>query len=185
MEKIEKLYIGPDSICEKGESEIFSRLERIDRDLTLLVYINTTGGDLYSTFSIIDGIKFFAKKSVGIVLGKCYSAGIDILLSLDRRFCTPSSSLMIHETSLSFGDVYELTSRLNEEIAMQKKIEDDRIKTILKKTLIDKETLNSYLEKKQDMYFNSQESVSWGLVESVIKNEKELLTKIKTPLANK
>lgn len=179
-EKIEKLYISPDSICERGESEIFSRLEKTDSQSTLLVYINTSGGDLYSTFSIIDGIKYFCKRSVGIVIGKCYSAGIDILLSLDRRFCTPSSTLMIHETSLSFGEGFELTSRLNEEIQMQKRIENERIKTILKKTQIDKETLSSYLERKQDMYFSSSEAVEWGLVEGIIRTEKELLSKIRT-----
>lgn len=180
MEKIENIFITPDSLNEKGESDILFKLEKIDRSSTLLVYINSGGGDLYSAFSIIDSIRFFSKKSIGIVVGRCYSAAIDILLSLDRRFCTPLSSLMIHESSLSFGDVYEFTSRLNEDIVLQKKVEEERIKTVLKKTLIDKETLMSYIDKKKDMYFSSSEAVSWGIVESIVKNEKELFTKLKT-----
>jgi ATP-dependent Clp protease protease subunit len=180
MEKIENIFITPDSLNEKGESEILFKLEKIDRTSTVYVYINSGGGDLYSAFSIIDSIKFFSKKSIGIVIGRCYSAAVDILLSLDRRFCTPSSSLMIHESSLSFGDSYEFTSRLNDDIVLQKKVEDERIKTVLKKTLIDKETLMSYIEKKKDMYFSASESVEWGLVESIVKNEKDLTTKLKS-----
>ena len=178
MEKFEKIFINPDTLSEKGESEILYKLEKIDRNATVLVYINSPGGDLYSAFSIIDAIRFFSKKSIGIVMSRAYSAAVDVLLSLDRRFCTPLSTVMIHETSLSF-DGFEFTSRLGEEIAMQKKIEEERIKVILKKTAIDKETLKYYLEKKQDLYFNSNESVEWGICESILKNERDLFKALK------
>lgn len=181
LEKIEKIWLYPDSLTEKGESEILSKLDKIDTSSTLIVYINCIGGDIDSGFAIIDAIKFFSKKSIGVVIGRCHSMAIDILLSLDRRFCTTNSSFMIHETSLSFGEGYELTSKLSEDIKMQKKIEEERIKNVIKKTLIDRETIKEYFEKKQDMWFSSGEAVQWGLVEGIVKTDKELYSKLKIP----
>lgn len=175
MEKIEKVFITNDAFSEKGESELLPKLERLSRSAPWIIYISNRGGDLYSAFSIIDAINLFCKKSVGVVVGNCYSAAVDLLLSCDVRLCTPLSHIMIHETSLMFSD-YERTSRLSEEVEMQKRIEDERVKVILKRTLIDKETLQSYIDRKEDMYFNSKQSLEWGLVDSLVKTEKDILS---------
>jgi ATP-dependent Clp protease protease subunit len=75
------------------------------------IVVSSYGGSVYELLEIIDILKTTKKPLMTIVLGKAMSAGV-VLSSFGRegmRYCSPNSTLMIHEVSGGTrGKMYEM-----------------------------------------------------------------------------
>lgn len=65
----------------------------------VFLMIDTPGGDLYVTLSIIDAIRASETPVIGVVTGTAYSGGFFALLACDQRLGFRHSSYMIHKGS--------------------------------------------------------------------------------------
>jgi ATP-dependent Clp protease protease subunit len=90
--------------------DMYSKLLRsIGRNSdSVTLYINTSGGDEYLALAMFDLIKAHPHKIIGVVNGRCNSAGVLILLACDHRVCTENSSFLFHLGSGEYGNPEDL-----------------------------------------------------------------------------
>lgn len=67
------------------------------------IIIDSPGGSLTDTFTIIDAIKLSETPVHTIVVGTAYSGGCLVAMSGHKRYAYPHSSFMLHEGSTSTG----------------------------------------------------------------------------------
>lgn len=127
------------------------------------VYINTPGGDLNATFTIIDAIKMSLTPVHTIVTGTAYSGGFFIAIAGHQRFCTPNSSYLFHEGSLTdSGDAGKIRNRMS---FYWKQL--DRLKKIvLENTKITKDEYEK--RQNEDWLLWGEEAIEYGIVDSIL-----------------
>lgn len=70
----------------------------------IYLMIDTPGGDLYVTLTLIDAIRASETPVIGIVTGTAYSGGFYVLLACDKRWGLKHSSYMVHKGSGELGN---------------------------------------------------------------------------------
>ena len=83
--------------------------ENIDKkDKLLTLYVNTTGGDLYQAFALIDIMRSSTHPIRTIGLGSIMSAGFLIFTcgTKNERFIAPNAGIMCHQLSDDITDKY-------------------------------------------------------------------------------
>jgi ATP-dependent Clp protease protease subunit len=60
------------------------------------IYIDSSGGSVYSALAIATLIRLRKIRATGMVLSECSSAAILIFAACERRFCTPRSVFLFH-----------------------------------------------------------------------------------------
>lgn len=127
------------------------------------VYIDTFGGDLNATFTMIDAIKLSLTPVHTIVTGKAYSGGFFISITGHKRFCTPNSSYLFHEGSITEdGDAGKIRNRME---FYWKQL--DRLKEIvLENTKITEEEYEK--RKNDDWQMWADEAVKYGIADEII-----------------
>lgn len=140
-----------------------------EEPITLL--IDSPGGDVYAGFSIFDMIRFI-KAPVRIVgMGLVASAAALILLAVpkERRFGLPNSAYLIHQPLSGIQGVAT-------EIEIHAR-ELEKMKASLNAIIA--EATGQSLERvskdtDRDYWMNARESVSYGLIEKIIRNRSDL-----------
>ena len=127
------------------------------------LHIQSYGGSLLDTFSIVDTIEKSEVPIYTYVDGYAASAATLISVSGAKRFTGPNSILLIHQLSTSSGGKYE-------EMVDDKKNMDTFMKIIrniyLKKSKLDIECLNDIL--RHDWWLTSNEALEYGLIDEII-----------------
>lgn len=128
----------------------------------ICIYINTPGGDLEATFSIISSIKLSKTPVYTYVIGTAYSGGFFIAISGHKRFGFPHSSYMFHEGSaMDGGDAHKFLQR-----AEFYKLQLKRIKGIVIQNT--KITPQKYKEvKTNDWFMDSEEALKYGVIDEI------------------
>lgn len=67
------------------------------------IYIDSTGGILTDTLTVIDAIKLSKTPVYTICVGCAYSGGFFIFISGHKRYCYPNSTFLYHEGSTANG----------------------------------------------------------------------------------
>lgn len=83
-------------------NKIDEGIEEKDRK-PIQIIIDSPGGSLTDTFTIIDAIKLSETPVHTIVVGTAYSGGCLVAMSGHKRYAYPHSSFMLHEGSTSTG----------------------------------------------------------------------------------
>ena len=83
-------------------NKIDEGIEKKDRK-PIQIIIDSPGGSLTDTFTIIDAIKLSVTPIHTIVVGTAYSGGCLVAMSGHKRYAYPHSSFMLHEGSTSTG----------------------------------------------------------------------------------
>lgn len=73
----------------------------VEERTPIKIFIDSNGGDLNETFTIIDSIKLSKTPVWTINIGKAYSGGFFIFIAGDHRIAYPYSSFLYHEGSAS------------------------------------------------------------------------------------
>ena len=71
----------------------------IEERQPIKIYIDSGGGDLFATLTIIDAIKMSKTPVWGINIGVALSGGFFTLISCHKRFAYPNSTFLFHEGS--------------------------------------------------------------------------------------
>jgi len=144
---------------------LFLESENSDKDIHL--YINSPGGVVSAGMAIYDTMQYIKPDVSTLCIGQAASMG-SLLLAAGangKRFCLPNSRVMIHQPMGGFQgqasdieiqarEILFLKSRLNEILA---KHTGQSIQTIEKDT-------------DRDNFLSAEESVKYGLVDSVLAN---------------
>jgi len=136
-------------------------------DKTLTLYINSTGGDLYQAFALIDVMKQSRHTISTVAIGACMSAAFMIFASGTRgwRFAAKNTSFMCHQYSDNLsGKHHDLKATMKEgELYNQRMIDVLREATGLSPSKI-----RSKLLPASDVYLTSEEAIELGIADKLM-----------------
>ena len=126
------------------------------------LYINSEGGCLYSTLSVIDIISTNIVHINTIISGVCMSAATLIFLSGHTRYMMENSYMLIHNISSGFwGKMHEFEDEMKNLNELTKKLKS----IYTKNSNISKTQLDKIL--KTDVLITSQQCLKYGLVDEI------------------
>lgn len=127
------------------------------------IYINSPGGLLTETFTMIDAIKMSKTPVWGIVTGTAYSGGFFTLLACHKRLAYPHASFLFHEGATETGG----TSGQFENYAAFYKRELGKLKElVLDRTNITEEEYNTI--KRDDIWYDTEEAITKGIINEIV-----------------
>jgi ATP-dependent Clp protease protease subunit len=158
--------ISEDTITPVIRWIMYENLEIKDgKNLTL--YINSTGGDLYQAFALIDVIKQSRHMLSTGALGACMSAAFLIFASGSKgqRFASKNTSFMCHQFSESMDDKYhDLKATMKENDLCNQRMID-----ILKEaTGLTPSKIKAKLLPASDVYLTSEEAINLGIADKLM-----------------
>jgi ATP-dependent Clp protease protease subunit len=157
---------------ESSKDVVFSLLK--EKKKVIILLINSPGGSISAGSAIIDAIMWCSAPVYTVVIGTSYSMAFNISILGDKRFCTPLSTFMLHDTKYDFGG-YGHPIDIDDVVKFQQNVDNDLNKMILDKTKITKDELKMSLESRRDIYFNSANALKKKIVDHIVKDESELL----------
>lgn len=149
-------------------ADVMDKVPEDDR-LPIKIYINTDGGDIGATLSIIGAIQLSKTPVYTVTYGNGYSGGFFIGICGHKRFCYPHSAFLFHEGSTGdIGDAHKFLQHVD--------FYKSQLKILKEITLSHtKITPKEYGEhKKDDWFFTSQEAVQYGIIDKVLTADNSL-----------
>lgn len=130
------------------------------------IFIDSYGGVVSSGMSIIDAILLSKTPVYTIVTGVAYSMAGMILIAGHKRFAYPSSSFLLHDSSISIiGD----SSKARDHLDFNKKYESEIIKPfVLKYTSITEEEYEKNI--RIEWFMLCKEMLKYGVIDEVSTN---------------
>lgn len=126
------------------------------------IYIDSLGGMLTDSMTIIDAIKMSKTPVIGICTGCAYSGGFFIFISCDQRIAYPHSSYLFHEGATSTGGT---SGQFQNYAAFYKKQLDQLKDIVLNNTNI---TEDEYRDiKKDDIWYDAKEALEKGIADII------------------
>jgi len=145
----------------------------------IYIHINSNGGDVFSTLSVIDVILQTKHPCISVIEGTAASAATIISIVCAKRYINKHSQMLIHQLSSGFlGKFNEITDEYNN---LEKLM--TMLTNIYKKhsKLKKNKDLNRMLN--HDIWLSSTEALKYGLADEIRnnkyrKNKKRKLTKL-------
>lgn len=137
------------------------------KEKTLTLYINSTGGDLYQAFGLIDIMRASPHVIRCVGIGAVMSAAFLIFASGDRgqRYAAKNTSFMCHQFTESMDSKYhDLKATMKENDLC-----NDRMISVLKDaTGLAPSVIKKKLLPASDVYLTSQEVVELGVADHIL-----------------
>lgn len=146
-------------------------LEAEDSEKDISIYINSPGGMVSAGMAIYDTMKFIKNDVVTICMGQASSMAAIILAAgtKGKRYALPNSRVLIHQPLGGFqGQATDILIHARE----IKKIKENIISLLSFHTGKKREEIAMDLER--DYYMNAEESLKYGIIDSVIKERKNI-----------
>ena len=129
------------------------------------IYIDSCGGYLVDTFTMIDAIRMSKTPVIGICTGQALSGGFFTFISCHKRLAYPHASFLFHEGATQNGG----TSGQFENYASFYRVQLKQLKSIvLENTNISDEEYESM--KRDDIWYTTEEAIKKGIVDEVATN---------------
>ena len=158
--------INEDSIGACVKWLIYENLDT-SREKILTLYINSTGGDLYQAFGLIDVMKASPHVVRCIGIGAVMSAAFLIFASADQgqRYAAKNTSFMCHQFSESMDSKYhDLKATMKENDGC-----NERMVQILKEaTSLAPSVIKKKLLPASDVYLTAQEVLDLGVADHIL-----------------
>ena len=142
---------------------LFLESDNPDKDIHL--YINSPGGSVTAGMSIYDTMQFVKPDVSTMCIGQACSMGSFLLAAgaSGKRHCLPNSRTMIHQPSGGAqGQASDIHIQAQEILKIREKLNE----LLAKHTGQSAETIANDTER--DNFMSAEESVKYGLVDSVI-----------------
>lgn len=147
------------------------RINREDKDIPIenrkpiIILINSCGGLLSVTNSILDMVNISKTPVWTVNMGEALSGGCLIFLAGERRFTTPNSWVMCHAGSGGLQGNYS-------EVVEQSKVYNEQVKNmgnyIMARTGLDEKTYKKY--KNKDWYMNMTQQLEYNFATEQLKD---------------
>lgn len=142
------------------------------KEKTITLYINSTGGDLYQAFALIDVMHNSHHPIRVIGIGAVMSAAFLIFASGTKgeRFAAPNTSFMCHQfTSSTDAKYHDLKAEIKEHEALNLKM----VSILKEATGLAPSKIKSKLLPASDVYLTADEVVELGVADYVLGVEDE------------
>lgn len=142
-------------------------LEKEEPGKEIKLYINSPGGHVHSGLAVYDCIRLMTSPVTTICMGTAASMGSILFLAGTKRQMLPSSRIMIHDPSFGGGNLagmkpHQIKTELDDLIEVQEQL----CSIIAQRTGKSEEEIRELT--KNDTYFNSEESLKFGLATEII-----------------
>jgi ATP-dependent Clp protease protease subunit len=168
------MFVG--DVTEEKAADLISALlvlsqakdEDEERGEDIKLYVNTYGGSADEMFAIYDAMNFCKKfcdiQTIGI--GKVMSAGTLILAAgtKGKRFVGKHTRIMMH--AVNGGHVGELHN-LQNEMEQMAGLQESYIQAMSDETSMTKKQIQTLINRKVNVYFDSEEALEKGLADEV------------------
>lgn len=138
-------------------------MDKSENPKPIILLINSPGGLLNVTNSIIDTIKISRIPVWTVNMGYALSGGALLFLAGEKRFTTPNSWVMCHAGSGGFQGNFSETKEAT-------KVWESQVKKmgeyIMGRTGMDTKTYNKY--KNKDWYLNAEQQIEYGFATEMI-----------------
>lgn len=129
----------------------------------IIVYIDSPGGSLTATFTIIDAIRMSKTPVWTVNIGTAYSGGFFTYITGHRRFTYPHASFLYHEGSTEIGGD---AGKFQNYAAFYKHQLEELKEIVLNHTNISEET---YKEKRRDdWWIDANEAIELGIADEIV-----------------
>jgi ATP-dependent Clp protease protease subunit len=140
----------------------YQNLDKTEKVLTL--YVNSTGGDLYQAFALIDIMRNSRHEIRTIGIGAVMSAAFLIFVSGTDRYASKNASFMCHQFTETMDNKYhDLKATMKENDLCNLKMID----IIKEATGLPVAKIKSKLLPPSDVYLSAQEVVDLGAAEHI------------------
>lgn len=147
--------------------------ENLDnKEKTLTLYINSSGGDLYQAFALIDVIQSSVHPIRVIGIGSVMSAAFMIFASGTKgeRYAAPNTSFMCHQFSASADAKYhDIKAEMKENEALNNKM----VAILKEATGMAPSVIKRKLLPASDVYLSAEEVVELGVADYILGSEDE------------
>ena len=126
------------------------------------LYIDSNGGSLTDTLSIVDSVKMSKTPVIGVCTGTAYSGGFFILISCDKRIAYPHASFLFHEGATQNGGT---SGQFENYTAFYKKQLNQLKEIVLQTTKIDEEEYQTI--KREDIWYDAEEALKKGIIDEI------------------
>lgn len=158
--------INEDSVGPAVKWLIYENLD-ISKEKILTLYINSTGGDLYQAFGLIDVMRASPHVVRCIGIGSIMSAAFLIFASGDKgqRYAAKNTSFMCHQfTENSEGKYHDLKASMKEnDLCNERMVAILKDATGLAPSVIKKKLLPA-----SDVYLSAEEVVELGIADQIL-----------------
>ena len=127
------------------------------------IYIDSCGGSMTDTFTIIDAIRMSTTPVITIALGCVYSGGFFAFISADKRLAYPHASFLFHEGSNSTSGT---SGQFENSAKFYKKQLEQLKKLVLERTNISEEEYKEI--HKDDVWYTVDEGIEKGFVDGLV-----------------
>lgn len=160
--------IEDDNISEAIKWIVYENLDK-KQDKILTLYINSSGGDLYQAFALIDVMRVSTHKIRTIGMGNIMSAAFLIFASgaEGERYIAPNTGIMCHQ----FTDGVD--AKYHDIKAQMKESEycNTRMVNILKEaTGLDTRSVKGKLLPASDVYLTAEELIELGVADHIFQD---------------
>ena len=131
------------------------------------VYINTPGGSLHATLTMVDAIRMSKTPVYTINTGTAFSGGFFIFISGHMRYSYPHATFLFHEGSTGGGGPQDAGKFRNYASFYDKMLEQLEVLT-LENTNITKEVYDKH--KLDDWWIFADEALELGICDEIIDN---------------
>ncbi len=148
---------------------LFLEAENPDKDISL--YINSPGGSVTAGMAIYDTMQFIKPDISTLCIGQAASMGALLLTAgqKNKRFCLPSSRVMIHQPLGGFqGQASDIEIHAKEILFLKNKLNQilaNHTGQPIKKIAEDTD---------RDNFMSASDAVKYGMVDQVISNRGEV-----------
>jgi ATP-dependent Clp protease protease subunit len=154
-----------DAAIEEEDNKLAEQFRTFKReDDPIKIYINSPGGKVISSLSLISAIESSKTPVYTYCLGQAASAAAIILLAGHKRFCQKYSTAMIHEMSAGVqGTIQDHKEFIIDSDILQKMYDE----IITKNTKIKHSQLKDVYEHKKDWTFTSFDMLKYKIVDEL------------------
>ena len=136
----------------------------VEERVPIKIYIDSPGGDLIATFTMINSIRMSKTPVWTINIGAAYSGGFFTFIAGHKRFAYPLSSFLFHEGSTgTSGDAGKFRNFAD----FYKKELDNLKKIVLEYTDITEEDYEKHIN--DDWWFTAEEALEYGICDEITK----------------
>lgn len=136
----------------------------VEERIPIKIYIDSPGGDLIATFTMINSIRMSKTPVWTINIGAAYSGGFFTFIAGHKRFAYPLSSFLFHEGSTgTSGDAGKFRNFAD----FYKKELDNLKKVVLEYTDITEEDYEKHIN--DDWWFTAEEALEHGICDEITK----------------
>jgi ATP-dependent Clp endopeptidase proteolytic subunit ClpP len=154
-----------DVITPYGGNDLISQIKSMKAD-EIRLFINSPGGDVFTGFNIYNTLKSIPAKVTTYVTGLAASAASIIALAGNEIIIYENSFIMCHQAwGFAIGNADEMLST----VGILEKLDNAIVDIYANKTGKDKGEILTMM--KAETWFNSAEALTYGLVNTVLKDE--------------